>query len=108
MEAIALGIAIGAGAVLALKNGRARAKLVVGWASRQAGWISGQVNTAIEATRRVARDEYSRGREENLAKIAEMPPLSVRASVPPDTSAPAVQAHGTNGTNGTNGTTYPS
>jgi hypothetical protein len=89
MEAIALGIAIGAGAVLALRNGRANAKKVVGWASRQAGWISGQVNRAVESTRRVSREEYTRGREENLAKTADMPeipPASTRP-VPVETQA---------------------
>jgi hypothetical protein len=96
MEAIALGIAIGAGAVLALRNGRKSARLVVGWAARQAGWVSGQVNRAVESTRRVTREEYTRGREENLAKIAEMPPLSVRSVPPPP--PPQVHANGTNGT----------
>jgi hypothetical protein len=99
MEAIALGIAIGAGAVLALKNGRERAKKAVGWAARHAGWISGQVNVAVENAKRVAREEFSRGRDENLAKIAEMAPLSVRPQA-------QNQAHNGASANGTNGTTH--
>ena len=97
MEAIALGIAIGAGAVLALRNGRERAKKAVGWAARQAGWISGQVNVAVENAKRVAREEFSRGRDENLARIAEMPPLSVRPQTPQAHSSPP-HANGTHGT----------
>jgi hypothetical protein len=83
MEAILLGIAIGAGAVLALKNGRERGKKLVGWAARHAGTVSGQVNAAVEAARRVAREQYAKGREDNLAKIAEMPPLSTRPAPAP-------------------------
>jgi hypothetical protein len=89
MEAIALGIAIGAGVVLAIKHGKAGAKRAIGWTARQAGWVSGQVDAAVKQTRRAVREQYERGREENLKKAVDIPPPSSRS-----------HANGTNLANG--------
>ena len=78
MEAIALGAAIGAGAMVLLRHGRAGTKKLLGWTAHQAGWVTERVNAAVDGAKRVARDEYQRGRETNLERIAEMPPLSAR------------------------------
>ena len=76
MEAIALGIVMGAGALLAWKHGKESARKAVGFAARQAGFIRGQVDAAVEKARSTLRDEYRRGREEKPAGYAEVPPPS--------------------------------
>ena len=87
MEAIFLGVAIGAGAVALLKRSRVTLKAAVGWTARTAGWVSGQAASAIATTQKHARDQYARGREENLERLSESPPTSTRPngskSIPP-------------------------
>jgi hypothetical protein len=95
MEAIAIGIAIGAGAMLAIRHGKAGTKKVLGFAAKQAGFIAARVNSAVDSAKSVVREQYKRGREANLERIEEMPPLSTRIngkSIPPPP-----QATGTNG-----------
>jgi hypothetical protein len=62
MEAITVGIAIGATAVVLAKNGRARAKAAIGWAARHAGWLAARVRSDIAAANRVAREEFEHAR----------------------------------------------
>jgi len=76
MEAIALGIVIGAGAVLAWRHGKASAKKAVGYAARQAGFIRGQVDAAVQKARTTVRDEFQRGRAENPPRYVDVPPPS--------------------------------
>lgn len=91
MEAIMLGAAIGAGAMLVLRHGREGTKKLLGWTARQAGWISERVNASVDGARRVVREQYQKGRDETLERIAEMPPLSARngngKSMPPPATA---------------------
>ena len=87
MEAILLGVAIGAGAVAVLKRSRTSLKAALGWSARTAGWVSGQAASAIESTKELVRAQYQRGREENLERLSETPPTSTRPngskSIPP-------------------------
>ena len=64
MEAIALGIAIGAGAMFAIRHGRTGAKKVVGWTARQAGWITERVRSSVNGAKAVVREQYQRGHEQ--------------------------------------------
>ena len=87
MEAIILGVAIGAGAALVLKRSRATVKSALGWSARTAGWVSARAASAIATTEKHVRDQYARGREENLERLSESPPTSTRPngskSIPP-------------------------
>jgi hypothetical protein len=86
MEAILLGVAIGAGAVLVLKRSKLAVRGALGWTARTAGKLTGQVAQAIDASKRHVRDEYARGREANLERMNEIPPTSTRPngkSIPP-------------------------
>jgi len=67
MEAITLGFALGAGAVLLARNGRARAKVAIGWVARQSGWLVGRVRSDIAAAKNLARQEFERERAANPA-----------------------------------------
>jgi hypothetical protein len=72
MEAITLGFALGAGAVLLARNGRKRAKVAIGWAARQAGWIAGRIRSDISAAKNHARDEFERERAANPAPAVDV------------------------------------
>src|SRR5262249_26177796 len=76
MEAIALGIVIGAGAVLAGEHGKEGQKKAVGYAARQAGFSRGQVDAALKKAHTRVREEYQRGREENPPRYVDVPPPS--------------------------------
>jgi hypothetical protein len=98
MEAITLGIAIGAGAVLVLQRSRTGLRKVLGWSARQSGWVSAQVAAAVDGAKRVLRDEYQRGREQTLSEMREMAPPSSRnggapKSIPPPLVPPSAGAH---------------
>lgn len=80
MEAITVGIAIGATAVVLAKNGRARAKAAIGWAARQTGWLVARVRSDIAATQRVAREEFERARRGDPAPAVDVVVPSERAT----------------------------
>jgi hypothetical protein len=86
MDAILLGVAIGAGAVLVLKRSKLAVRGALGWTARTAGKISGQVVASIDATKRHVRDQYSKGRDASLERMNEIAPTSTRPngkSMPP-------------------------
>ncbi len=85
MEAITVGFALGVGAALLFKRGRAGLRATVGWSARQIGSMSSRVAATIDDARTTARREYQRGREESLDTMTELPPPSVR----PDEARPA-------------------
>jgi hypothetical protein len=79
-----LGIAIGAGAILLARNGRARAKSAIGWVARQSGWLAGRIRSDIDSAQRLARDEFVRQRDGN-------PDPAVDVVVPSERVAPTIE-----------------
>jgi hypothetical protein len=71
---VLLGYVLGLGTVFALakrgsrsKEGRSVAEDAVAWTARQLGAMSAKVSSSLVETAKVARDEYERGREQQLA-----------------------------------------
>ena len=76
MEAIILGAALGAGVVWAARHGRKALRQAVGWTAETTGFITGQVRTALEDARKVARERYELGRADTGARTELGPPSS--------------------------------
>ena len=54
---------LGAGTVMAGKRGSRLVKDAIGWSARRTGYFSKQAAIALDAARRVARQEFTRGRD---------------------------------------------
>jgi hypothetical protein len=93
MEAVILAFALGAGTVVAVKNGRKALRRVVGWTAEKTGYITGRVQETLAETRRVARERYEAGRE--VDGRTELPPPSSRGP-----ESPPAQVHAKNGSGG--------
>jgi hypothetical protein len=65
---VLLAYLLGLGTVAALAKRKDTARDAVAWTARHAGALSGRVAKSLEDAARVARDEYQRGREEQLEK----------------------------------------
>lgn len=76
MEAVILGIALGAGAVWAARHGRKALRQAVGWTAETTGFITGQVRTALEEARKVAHERYELGRKDPGPRTELGPPSS--------------------------------
>ena len=93
MEAVIVAFALGAGTIVAVKNGRKALRRVVGWTAEKTGYITGRVQETLAEARRVARERYETGREGEGR--TELPPPSSRAP-----ESPPPQAHVRNGNGG--------
>jgi hypothetical protein len=67
---VLMGLALGAGALLFARRGRAVVRSAVGWTARRSGWVATRVQSSIERTRALAREEYERGRRDAIARVA--------------------------------------
>jgi hypothetical protein len=103
MEAVILALAIGAGSVYAVKNGRKALRRAVGWTAEKTGFITGRVQQTLAETRRLARERYEAGREADRERTELAPPSpraldDAEAARVPGTGASSSPA-GVNGTN---------
>ncbi len=65
---VLLGYLLGVGTFVAIAKRGAEARGAVAWTARQVGALSGRVAKSLEETAKVAREEYERGRVEQLEK----------------------------------------
>ena len=63
---VLLGYLLGIGTVVAIARRGDTARNAVAWTARHVGALSGKVSTALEHTARVARQEFEKGRVEDL------------------------------------------
>ncbi len=78
---VLLGYLLGIGTVAAIARRGDTAKSAIAWAARQAGALSGKVAASLDRTAQVAREEYQRGREEQLERPP-APGLEVPVTAP--------------------------
>jgi hypothetical protein len=62
MDVLAAGFVLGVGATWLARRRRLQLRGAVGWTARQAGLISGQVSARVAEARRIAREQYEKGR----------------------------------------------
>lgn len=74
MEAVIFGVAVGAGVVWAARHGRKALRHAVGWTAETTGFITGQVRSALDEARKVARERYELGRADPGARTELAPP----------------------------------
>jgi hypothetical protein len=65
---VLLGYLLGLGTMVAIARRGDTARNVVAWTARQVGALSGKVATSLDQASRLAREEYSRGREQQLGQ----------------------------------------
>src|SRR5262249_18434492 len=65
---IILGYLLGLGTVVAIARRGDAARNAVAWTARHVGALSGKVASSLAETSRLAREEYARGREEQLGQ----------------------------------------
>jgi hypothetical protein len=65
---VLLAYLVGVGTVIAVAKQGERAKGAVAWTARHVGAISGRVAKSLEEAARTAREEYERGRQDQLGK----------------------------------------
>jgi hypothetical protein len=60
---VLIAFVLGAGTVMAGKRGSRLFKDAIGWTARRTGYFSKQASIALDAARRMARQEFTRGRD---------------------------------------------
>jgi hypothetical protein len=65
---VLVGYLLGLGTMVAIARRRDAARNVVAWTARQVGALSGKVATSLDEAARLAREEYARGRKEQVGQ----------------------------------------
>jgi hypothetical protein len=79
---VVIAFILGAATVAATKRGTGVVRRAVVWTARRAGSMSMRASGALKDARRVAREEFLRGREARVVAIDGLPPQPEDNSLP--------------------------
>jgi hypothetical protein len=82
MEGALLGYLLGLGTVYVVAKRGNKARSLVAWTARQAGFISGRVSGALTEATQVARDEFQKARLAQHAERAREPRIAPADETP--------------------------